>query len=196
MLALAACIALHAFTPALAQQAAREGAAMADAHQAYGVKPWLIYQSTDPLRAAHDRAGVDAIVLETPYERVRYYGYLHRLQGDAITPALDAQLYRDARGRLGFVVYAHSKTDQDQRFLSHFTAATLAMPNGLEHSNERAIFGPSSDFYDVGTFREERWVGSLTYRFALPACAARDELTFKDGYGDRYAASFDLARYR
>jgi hypothetical protein len=89
---------MHAFTPALAQRAAREGAAMADARASYAVAPWVIYQSKNPLRATHGRAGVDAIVIETPYERVRYYGYLHRLQGDAITGSLVHRLYDGARG--------------------------------------------------------------------------------------------------
>ncbi|HET9029983.1 MAG TPA: hypothetical protein VFN49_07380, partial [Candidatus Aquilonibacter sp.] len=161
MIELAACVALHAFTPALAEQAAREGAAMADAHDAYGVRPWLIYQSKDPLRAVHGKAGVDAIVIETPYERVRYYAYLHRLQGDSLSHALEMQLYEQARDRLGFVVYAHSKAATDQHFLSHFSRALLTSPSGIARSGRRAIFGPSSDFYDVGTFREQRWVGSL-----------------------------------
>lgn len=170
---------------------------MAERHASYGVRPWLIYQSKDPLRAVHGRAGVDAIVLETPYERVRYYGYLHRLQGDRLTPALEHQLYEQARNRLGFVVYAHSKTAADRTFLSHFSRAALAVGGAPPQTPvDRTIFGPSSDFYDVDTFREARWVGSLTYRFPLPPCASRDTLRFFDGAGDPYAVSFDLRRYR
>ncbi len=196
MLALAACLAMHAFTPTLAQQAAREGGALADRHESYRVARWLIFQSKDPLRAVHNRAGVDAVVLETPYERVRYYAYLHRIQGDSITASLVQQLYADARRRLGFVVYGHSKTDDDRTFLSHFTSAQLTGTDASEISLEQAIFGPSDDFYDVGAFREQRWVGSLTYRFTLPRCASQYTVTFADAYGDRYAIPFDLSRYQ
>jgi hypothetical protein len=52
------------------------------------------------------------------------------------------------------------------------------------------------DFYDVAAFREQRWVGSITYRFPMPRCSELGSVRFADGYGDTYRASFDLSRYR
>jgi hypothetical protein len=78
-------LALVCFTATLpwsaAQRAANDGIAMAKAHGYYGVVPWLLYQSRDPFRATHAQAGVDAVIVETPYERVRYESYLDRMQG-------------------------------------------------------------------------------------------------------------------
>lgn len=194
---LAVCTALTPLTLTLAAHAAREGAAMADGMRGYAVAPWVIYQSADPLRAQHDRAGVDAIVLETPYERVRYEAYLYRLQGERVGPARVRSLYDDARDRLGFLVYAHSAREDDHAFLTQFRRPSLTLEGGSPRApTATSIFGPASDFYDVGTFREERLVGSISYAFTLPACAGPAHFNLRDGYGDRYNVRFDLARYR
>lgn len=170
---------------------------MADAAHPYAVMPWVIYQSHDPLRAVHYRASVDAIVVETPYERVRYEAYLSWLQGDQITPPRVAIFYSHARDRLGFLVYAHSRSELDQQFLTQFHEPTLITSDGTAFvPNTSSVFGPSSDFYDVGTFREERFVGSITYGFALPPCAGPMTFELVDGYGTRYRVAFDLRRYR
>lgn len=193
---LASCATFHPLTPSLARQAAREGVALASSAGGYKVAPWVIYQSKDPLSAVHGKAGIDAIILETPYERVRYYAYLHRLQGDTVTGALVKRLYLRARNRLGFVVYAHSRSDTDRTFLNGFGDPLLDESGTVERPLARSIFGPSSDFYDVGSFREQRWVGSLTVRFGLPHCAGNERFTISGPYGLRYAVPFDLLRYR
>jgi hypothetical protein len=194
---LAACTALIPLTPSRARTAAREGTAMADTMHGYAVKPWVIYQSADPLRAVHGRAGVDAIAVETPYERVRFEAYLHRLQGERITAARVRAFFEKARDRLGFLVYVHSRGQDDGSFLTQFHAPSLILPGGTAVvAMTSSIFGPSGDFYDVGSFREERLIGSITYGFALPACAGPMQLELIDGYGDRYAVRFDLRSYR
>ncbi len=193
----AACTALSPLSFAQAQRAAHEGAVMAAAAHPYAVLPWVIYQSRDPLRAVHGRAGTDAIVVETPYERVRYEAYLYRLQGEPISTTRLATLFADARDRLGFLVYAHSRSELDQRFLTQFRPPRLTLyDRSVSMPISSSIFGPSSDFYDVGTFREARFVGSISYGFALPACAGPMRFDLTDGYGDRYSVPFDLRRYR
>lgn len=170
---------------------------MAQRRGSYSVAPWVLYQSADPLRAVHARAGIDAIIVETPYERVRYEAYLDRLQGDPVAPRAVAKMRSDAKSEVGFLVYAHSRSEDDRSFLAAFHSAFITPQGGGRISELQTVrFGPSDDFYDVGTFREQRWVGSITYRFALTSCSQRGTLYFSDGYGRHYAFPFDLARYR
>lgn len=183
--------------PAVAEQAAHAGVDMAHRHATYYVKPWVLYESRDPLRAVHGRAGIDAVIVETPYERIRYESYLYALQGSNVTRGMVERWRREAANRLGFLVYAHSRSDQDRTFLRGFSTATVTPAGGAAQPDDRIVrFGPSDDFYDVGTFREERWVGSITYRFPLRSCSERGVVRFHDRYGDRYAMPFDLTRYR
>lgn len=199
--ALTLAVALCTLTAAEARDAAHAGAAMAAARDPYSVRPWVLWDRKDPLRAAHGRADLDAVIVETPYERVRYDGYLQALQGLPVDDPHVERWRREAAGRLGFVVYAHSRTgaEREHGFLARFSRAELDLPAHAPRAPaERAIFGPSVDFYDVGTFREERYTGSLTYRFADPpgACPRRGTLRFRDAQGRAYAFPFDIARFR
>ncbi|MBV9407245.1 MAG: hypothetical protein JO164_00375 [Candidatus Eremiobacteraeota bacterium] len=189
------------FSPADANRAAGEGAAMARTHAPYTVRPWVLWDARDPLRAVHGRADLDAVIVETPYERLRYEAYLQMLQDLPLTNALVERWRRAAQDRFGFVVYGHSRGggDRDKTFLRRFSPATVLLGDGRRTaSTERVPFGPDADFYSVGTFREERYAGSVTYRFAAPpdACRPAGVLTFTDADGRRYRFAFDLARYR
>jgi hypothetical protein len=186
---------------AQAAKAATEGENMATEHGSYLVRPWVLHESADPLRAQPDLPGIDAVIVETPYERVRYNAYLTRLQGFHVTTAEVQQWRRESAGHLGFIVYAHSADEKQEKFLAQFHPATVMLRSGSTLAPaERAIFGPASDFFDVGSFREERMVGSLTYRFAdAPGAAGCDyvgTLRFSDGSGDAYAYPFDLRLFR
>jgi hypothetical protein len=161
----------------------------------------VLWDRKDALRAVRGQADLDAVIAETPYERVRYEAYLQKLQGLPLGGALLARWTREAGGRFGFVVYAHSRSgeESERTFLARFSPATVTYPDGTKLvSAERVVFGPGPDFYDVGTFRDTRYTGSLTYRFAAPhgACEARGTLRFRDAYGRAYAFPFDLRRYR
>lgn len=174
---------------------------MAAAHDAYTVRPWVLWDSKDPLRAVHARADLDAVIVETPDEHLRYDGYMQALQGFTLGAAQVERFRREANGRFGFIVYAHSKTggDAEAKFLAKFSNAELTLPDGrVLKASERAYFGPSPDFYDVGTFREERYTGSLTYRFTAPGgrCPQAGVLRFRDGAGRAYRFPFDLSHYR
>lgn len=181
-------------TAVQAQAAVRDGSAMARRRGMYDVHSWVIFQTADPLRATHGHAGVDAVIVETPFERVRYQAFLYTLQGTHVTPSQTQMFRKDALGRLGFLVYAHSKTEQDRGFLHQFRPATLTAGSLRLQAPAGETFGPSSDFYDVGTFREERWVGSFSYRFAVANCIDNGTLDFSDGYGGRYHVRFDLSK--
>jgi hypothetical protein len=184
------------FTNALAAKAADQGIAMAQQRGAYVVRPWVLYQSADPLRAVHGQAGVDAVIVETPFERVRYEAYLDALQGTPPSRGTVVTMAREARKSLGFLVYAHSRTELDRTFLSRFRPARIALSNGETLADIDVVrFGPSQDFYDVGTFRESRWVGSITYRFVFAQCSAKGIVRFTDGYGRTYSLPFVLARF-
>jgi hypothetical protein len=192
---------LCALSPADANRAASEGAAMAAAREPYTVRPWVRWESRDPLRAVHAQADLDAVIVETPYERVRYEAYMQKLQALPITRMRIESWGREASGRFGFIVYAHSRgeADAEQRFLAAFSPATVILADGTRsRSVERALIGPSPDFYTVGTFREERWTGSLTYRLAFPrtTCKPAGTLEFADAHRRHYRFAFDLAKYR
>ncbi len=161
----------------------------------------MLWDRQDTLRAVRGRADLDAVIVETPYERVRYEAYLQMLQGLPFGAAQLARWTREAGGRFGFIVYAHSRSsdDAERSFLARYSPATVTYPNGTTLvANERAVFGPGPDFYDVGTFRDTRFTGSLTYRFAAPhgACEPQGTLRFRDAYGRAYAFRFDLRRFR
>jgi hypothetical protein len=174
---------------------------MAAARRPYTVRPWVLWDSRDPLRAAHAQAGLDAVIVETPYERVRYEAYMQRLQALPVTPGRIEGWRRSASERFGFIVYAHSRGEAkaEERFLAAFAPATVTLSDGTRlTAAERIVFGPSLDFYTVGTFREQRWTGSLTYRFPLPPknCKPNGTLAFADGRGRQYRFPFDLSKYR
>jgi hypothetical protein len=197
LLAAIACV----LSSADADHAAREGAVMAQAHEAYAVRPWLLWDRKNPFAADRGHAGLDAVVVETPYERVRYAAYLQRLQALPVTKDEIEQWRRDASRRIGFIVYAHSRSaaDIEMTFLERFANATLTLRSGeTMRASSRAIFGGRGGFYDVGTLREERYTGSLTYRFTIAneRCRRSGILRFADGYGEGYWFAFDLARYR
>lgn len=175
---------------------------MAAAFQPYGVRPWVLWDRRDPLRAAHGRADLDAVIVETPYERVRYDAYLQRLQNYALTARDVERWQREASGHFGFVVYAHSRDGDehdDRKFLARFSPATVSVRgDGTLGPARGVVFGPSADFYDVGMFREQRYTGSITYRFAEPPgdCRPAGTLRFRDAYARPYAFPFDLAKFR
>lgn len=170
---------------------------MVTGHTMYRVAPWVLYQSKDPLRAVHGRAGIDAVIVESPYERVRYEAYLTALQGDKVTPSDVRRMRAQAASQIGFLVYAHSRTDMERAFLAQYRPATIALANGRVVRDDAIVrFGPSDDFYDVGSFREERWAGSITYRFPIASCSESGVLRLRDGYGRLYAFPFDLRKYR
>lgn len=172
------------FTPAAAQRAASDGVRLVHNHEPYGVAPWLLFQSGDPFRAIHGRAGIDAVIVETPYERLRYQAYLQALQGFSVPPAMVQSWRLQAQNQIGFIIYAHSRSETDRTFLQQF------------RPRPAVEFGPSNDFFDVGNFREERWVGSITYRFPTRDCMERGAFSFIDPYGTRYRLPFDLTAYR
>lgn len=197
LLAAIACV----LSSADADHAAREGAAIAQAHEAYSLRPWVLWDRTNPFTADRGRAGLDAVVVETPYERVRYEAYLQRLQALPVTRSDIERWRHDAARHVGFIVYAHSRSgvDTEATFLERFANATVTLRAGETMPlSSRAIFGARADFYDVGTLREERYTGSLTYRFTTgnEHCRGNGSLRFTDGYGERYWFAFDLARYR
>jgi hypothetical protein len=168
---------------------------MAKSHGVYSVRPWVVYESPDPLRAKHERPGIDAMILETPFERVRYEAYLEAIQGKPVTTSIVNALANDARGKLGLLVYAHSRSENDRGYLAAFRPAELIANGTVETPVDIVRFGPSQDFYDVGTFREERWTGSITYRFAAPRCNGPASVRFSDGHGREYRVNFDAERY-
>jgi hypothetical protein len=201
----AACRFEPILTTAAARRAASDGATMALDRGNYRVQDYLVYASADPLRAQLHQAGIDAVVAETPFERVRYESFLSRFEGHPISRRELVQLRQATANEIGFIIYAHSRsaTPREEEFLRAFRPAWIQLETGARLAAASATrFGPSREFYTVGIEgRDLRWVGSLTVRFHRPRtdvgpCAPAGTLHVVDGYGDRYAFPFDFAKYR
>jgi hypothetical protein len=178
--------------------AASQGRRSAVERGSYVVKPWVLYQSADPLRAERAQPGIDAVIVETPYERVRFESFLQTMQGTPLATAALARLRETAARHYGFIVYSHSRDGDDRDFLSRIGNASIAFGTGRTLAPvDVERFGPANDFYSVGDFRELRWTGSVTFRFtASTPCAAIGTFRFTDGYGRAYAYPFDFTRYK
>jgi hypothetical protein len=184
-----------------AARAAREGAALAQTRTPYVVQPWVLWDRRAPTTAVRDRADLDAVVIETPYERVRSEGYLQRLQSYPVGSGQIEHWRREASDHLGFVVFAHSRTSEEReaKFLTRFSRATVTLRGGPTlRAVTATVFGVNDDFYDVRGAREVRYTGALTYRFdnASPCRASVGTLRFTDAQHRPYAITFDMTKYR
>ncbi len=201
------------FTPTLSPQdieAARiAGAEAADSKtHGYAVQDYLLYDVQQPLTIAPGEGEVEAVVVGTPFERLRYASYLASLQGTPMTASQAAETARKLNGTVHVIVFAHSPgvTERDRNFLSEFGAAQLTLEDKQPiRADDAQLFGPARDFYIVpGSGRERRWLGTVTWRFPLqpliqqnvPIPSATGQLSFTDSTGRPYRFEVDLAKFR
>jgi hypothetical protein len=201
------------FTPVLGQgdvdQARAAGAEQAGSKtHGYVVKDYVLYDTGQQLTIPPGAGEVEAVVVGTPFERLRYASYLASLQGKPMTAEQAVENARKLDATLHFVVFAHSPgvTEKDRGFLDRYTKAVFTLDTGeaLTASDSR-VFGPARDFYIVpGSGRERRWLGTLTWTFSLrpvmdkggDVSAATGSLTFTDSSGKTYDIAVDLGKYR
>ncbi|ALW87650.1 hypothetical protein [Deinococcus actinosclerus] len=189
-----------AVTPALLQAAAAEGERLAAAPEAgYPLRPYTVYAVPDTLKLVAANGSVDAVTIATPFERTRYEVFLHRLGEDPVTPAGARAQAGLPDHQVAFIVFAHGRTPDDQAFLSQFSAARLTLGGQRAPLLGTARSGASISQYprtegEIGL----RFIGTVTYRFRLPAGLenASGTLSFTDATGKAFTLPVRLARYR
>lgn len=187
-----------------ADVAAIVGEAVAQARDpAHGLQTgaYTLYQRNDPIRAEPSDGLIDAVVVSTPREQLRYQAYLDAFQGHPPDAAAARKFADQVAGTVVFRVFAHAQsvTPEDQHFLDHFAPARLTLPSGEQISAETSSFGPSQDFFILGNGRHEiRWLGVVMYRFDIAKLPAQTtaKLSFDDGAGHSYQYDVDLAEFR
>jgi hypothetical protein len=202
--------AVDAFTPTLSDQdietARRSGATQADSRtHGYTVEDYVLYDAKQPLSEPPRKQEVEAVVLGTPFERLRYASYLASIQGRPMTAAQAQEAARKLEGTLHIVVFAHSPaaTNADRSFLQRYREVVLQLEDGRSvRPQTHDIFGPAQDFFSVqGSGRERRWLGTLTWGFPLAPSAqetaqSKARLSFVDSSGTPYSFTVELGRYK
>jgi len=197
----------RAFSPILTatdtQAALAEGQAAAATHLGYPVAGYILYAVPDALLIGPGQGSIDAIVVGTPFERVRYASYLAAFQNaQAAGSAVAAAAAPDT---VDFIVFAHSGARGDQGFLQRFHAVALEAHGHTLQPAGMTTFGPADDFFTTSQGKRViRWLGYDTFRFDLRALALAGidvarltgRLNIVDPYGRRYDVAFDLSKYR
>ena len=205
-----------AFSPTLdssqIQNAVKAGHTMVSPKNGYSWKDHLIKQFDNgiDLTPAQAKAEVDAVVVATPYERVRYNSYLDTYQGTPLSQK-DAQKLASAHAdTVQFIVFAHSATGtvKNQTFLSKFGTATFEVTGGGKLKPSKTGHSTTTrDFYDIGTGTTKSatylWLGYVSYTFDLKPLKSqgidisklKGTLTFTNSQGKTFSVAVDLGKY-
>jgi hypothetical protein len=196
-----------AFSPKLTsaeiQKALADGRSESASRAGYPVTAYTLYAVPNALVIAPGRGAIDAVVVGTPFERVRYASYLAAFQGSHVSQSAIAEAASPES--VDFVVFAHSGAQDDQTFLKRFHAAQVEAVGRTLRPARTTTFGPSQDFFTTTQGnRVFRWLGYNTYRFDLRTLGsagldiARLRGTFRvvDPHGRQSAYAFDLSKYR
>ena len=167
--------------------------------QAYPLAPNAVYHTADTLRLEAANGDVDAVVIGTPWERVRYQSYLATIGGEEITPAQARERARLPDGSVAVLIFAHGSKPSDQDFISGFTGVTLKLGTTTTHPAEARRSGTSGSQYpDTPGEIGERFTGTITYIFHLTPAQLRNSgtLSFTDPTGKVFRLPIRLSAYR
>lgn len=201
-------------------QAKREGVAMSTKESGYVLGNYLLRAYNEDVILRPNTPEIDGIVLETPYEKIRYEAYLSKLEGQPLTDAGAATLAGTLAGKLTFRVYSHSpfavedeeeqwqlayrtdkiaiNPDKQKSYLDFFKAATLLVA-GKTYTASPVVDGPYRDNFTLpsgeATFRN---LGVVYYTFNVKNLPTKGNFTFKfeDSRGKAYNIQADLGSYR
>jgi hypothetical protein len=197
-----------AFTPVLSRSqiaaATFDGQRMEKNQRGYQAPQNILFAAPDTLRIRAGQSPIDAIIVGTPYERLRYASYLRAFQGQPpsmrsaeSTAAQDANI-------LQMVLFVHSSSALDRDFLRRYSSGVLQLDHHVVKAERMQTFGPALDYYDVdGAGREFRFVGSVTFRFDLSGmrasgvdiATATGTFSFSDAHGVTRHYPIALSRY-
>lgn len=195
------------------QRAIREGTAMNTPSNGYILKDYLLKEYNSGVSLKPGAGEVDAVVVATPYERIRYTSYLEALQQRPMTIAKARAVLGQYRGKVTFVIFAHSPYTVDaeveqfrqaygntsikdakghtrqRSFLDNYKSATLEVGDKT-YTARPSVDGPYTDIFSIqGSRPESRYLGLISYSFDLGHQAdggrlgAKGILRFKDSLG-------------
>ena len=167
--------------------------------QAYPLAPNAVYHTADTLRLEAANGDVDAVVIGTPWERVRYQGYLSSIGGEKITAAQARERARLPGNSVAVLIYAHGSKPDDQDFISGFSGVTLKLGAAMLRPAESRRSGTSGSQYpDTPGEIGERFTGTVTYIFRLRPAQLKSSgmLSFTDPTGKVFHLPVKLAAYR
>lgn len=185
--------------------AVRSGVTLVRQGRGYQAPGYLLFAERNTLGIRNGDSPVEAILVGTPYERLRYASYLAAFQGQSIGRLWADGLAHRNENVLQFIVFTHSNTSRDRNFLERISKGRLQLGRYvLTPSKAPEIFGPALDYYQVdGSGRQFRWLGSVTFRFDLSRLQgdrgledASGTFSFTDSGGTTRRYHVDLAHYR
>ena len=185
--------------------AVEAGRAMADAHGGYTVAPYLLFTVPDAVLIRDDNANVEAVELGTPFERLRFEAYREQATRIPFNAADIATFDDQHAGRIDFIVYAHSRTENARAFLERFSGGALVQRNGSTVSTATILRSvPVADTYTKsGGMVVSRYLGQVTYRFAISGTTEVQSLlttpltfTFADDRGAIHRIPVTLQNFR
>lgn len=208
-----------AFSPTLSSSqvtsALGKGASLVSPKHGYPWKHFLVKQFDGgiDLTQAQMNGEIDAVVVGTPYERIRYQSYLDKYQGSPLTKKGATKLASQYANTVQFIVFAHAPGVglKYRDFLKKFGQATLDIQGaGTLKATKQGTYGPSEDFYDVksgkGKTAEPKflWLGYVSYDFNLQPLAKKGTnlsslkgtLTFTNSQGTKTSVQVDLGNFK
>jgi len=199
-----------AFTPALSQRQIRgaisAGRTLFQEGRGYQAPQHVLFARQNTLHIQRGQGPIEAILVGTPYERLKFASYLSAFEGRPMSLSHALSIVRQDRDVLQFIVFAHSNGAQDRNFLTRISQGKLQLAgHNIAASNPPARFGPALDFYDVdGAGRQFRWLGSVTFRFNLSQFSQQRSnlesssgtFSFVDSQSTTRRYHIDLKRYQ
>jgi hypothetical protein len=179
------------------------GRAMSEKREGYAIDPYLLVSVPDAVHITDEAAVVEAVQLGTPFERLRWEAYREQTMRIPFNAGDIAAFDAQHSGRLDLIVYAHSRADKDRTFMDRFGGGALVRADGTTAAT--AVIShtvPATDGYTKPTGVVSRFLGQVTYRFALSGATGAPDInapltfTFTDDAGAEHRIPVTLANYR
>lgn len=182
------------------QEASTQGKDLVSQALGYELQDWVLWDDDDPFLLHPDEGQIEAVIVGTPFERLRYQSYLATYQDKQFDAEQQAEKLVN---RLSFVVFAHSEAsaEENRNFLSQFTEVKLELDSLTLRPVDKSLLGPAQDFYTIpGQGAEFRFLGSISFHFDLTELDNPGEGTgsfsFTAPSGQDYTYEFNLANYQ
>ncbi len=174
---------------------------MAQRGEGYTFGSYVLYSSDDSMSVAGEKDPIEAIIVGTPYERLRFQAYLLAHQRKPFGGAVAANFASGQAGIIEFVIFLHGRSGQGPEFISQYGNAALADASGKQYAAEQTFrTTPMNDAYlGIGSSIVTRWLGQITYRFRLdPSISPESRLTFvfTDDRGAEHRYPLMLTKFR
>ncbi|MFC4453525.1 hypothetical protein [Deinococcus sonorensis] len=207
-------------TPALTDQAVKEGDSMSRTTGVYTWGSYLLKTYTDDIRLTANSPEVDGIALGTPYERLRYESFLDTFQDRPLTAAQAKVFAQKWNNKITFLLYTHSPgpvSQEEELWQQAYSRGNATETKGREHSYldlyqsatltvggktltaKPEIDGPYGDQFTLPAGTPEfRYLGVVHYTFDLTGLPTSGTVTlkFKDSSGKTYAQQANLSQLR